>query len=289
VTRLADALKPLRPTLVHAVSESLGMLARRLSKTLHIPYVNSLLAYDRLNISFSASRCTAILPCNSGVVRQIRKRYPELSKRIHLLPIGTHVSDGLSCFGGSGRRPSIFCCCPFEEHKGLEELISAFPCLLEKGHDPLLTISGRGSHEMSLRRLVQKLKLSDRIQFIPPIEDVVSLGDPYKVVLRDSDIYIQPWPANSFRIELLEAMSVGNAIAVSEGQENDLIISGKTAQTFPFRNVRAMAEILERYLRQPEFAQEMAQNAQNHLRKHFLASQMISCLAEYYRQALDAY
>jgi len=42
-------------------------------------------------------------------------------------------------------------------------------------------------------------------------------------------------------------------------------------------------------LSRPAAARELAANAQNHLRKHFLASQMIACLAEYYRQAVESY
>ncbi len=90
-----------------------------------------------------------------------------------------------------------------------------------------------------------------------------------------------------WRPELLEAMSVGNAVIVADGSDNDLAIDGKTALVTPFEDESAMTDALDRMLLDRDYARNLAQNAQQHLRKHFLASRMIARLAKTYRQVVN--
>lgn len=126
------------------------------------------------------------------------------------------------------------------------------------------------------------------VHFIPPAETIVSASDAYKALFREADIFVQPWRARRWRPELLEAMSVGNAVIVADGSDNDLVIDGKTALVAPFEDESALTDALDRLLQDRDYARNLAQNAQQHLRKHFLASRMIARLAKAYRQIVSS-
>ncbi|MCP4712371.1 MAG: glycosyltransferase, partial [Planctomycetes bacterium] len=123
--------------------------------------------------------------------------------------------------------------------------------------------------------------------FVPPIEQIVSASDAFKSLFRDIDVFIQPWRSEHWRPELLEAMSVGNAIIVTESPGNDLIIDGQTASVVPFQDESALKTTLDRMLQDHQYARNLATKAQKHLRKHFLASRMIARLAKTYQQVVN--
>jgi glycosyltransferase involved in cell wall biosynthesis len=106
------------------------------------------------------------------------------------------------------------------------------------------------------------------------------------MVLSAIDIFVQSWPEKLWYPPLMEAMSAGNAVVAAGGVNNDLIINNKTALTFPFHNESALTDALDRLLKDQSYARTLARQGQQYLRKHFLASQMITHLAKAYRHAI---
>jgi len=286
LNRLAETLAAYKPTLLHAISERQGPLARSLSKKLDIPYVVSLLSQTDTYISVSQARCRGILPCSSWVAGRIRKRYRYLASRTRLLPIGTHVPDEPCCFNDGRPIAQLFCCGPFRQGYGFTELINAARLLRQKGHLFNLTLSGVGPAEHDLRCQARDLGLASQIHFIEPVESLTADNDAYKLVLSATDIFIQPWPERRWYPPLMEAMSVGDAVVAASGVNNDLVLDGKTALTFPFHNEAALVESLGRLLRDQSYARTLASQAQQYLRKHFLASQTVTHLIKAYRHAV---
>jgi len=288
IQRLTQALKPIKPTLLHALTEKQVGLTRNLSNELGIPYVVSLLTSGNVRLNVAEKYCSQILPWNSSLARQIRKNHPNVASRIHLLPMGTHVSTETSCFATENGKAKIFCSSPFRKENGLNTLIQAVKKLSDQGLHAYLLLSGQGPAERDLRRQVNQLELSGWVHFIPPIETIVSGSDAYKTVLSEMDIFVQPWPLHFWRPELLEAISAGNAVVVADdGQENDLVIHEKTALLFPHHNQNLLTKILAELLTNHNYARDLAQNSQDYLRKHFLASKMVSHLAQAYHRALE--
>lgn len=287
VSRLAHSLSPYKPTLLHALSERQGSLVRRLSKQMAIPYVVSLLSMNKLDVSFSRTRCAGIFCCNSSLARLSRHQKGIPPSCVRVLPIGTHVISEPSCFRGNEKVAKIFCCSELKYGRGLSELINVIKRIVKIGHNVVLIISGSGPAERDLRRQVQCLNLVANVHFVPPIEHILSTNDAYKEVLKDVDIYVQPWPAKTWQPALLEAMSVGNAVLATDATNNDLIIANKTAINVPFRDEQSMADGFVKLITDHSFARGLATAGQAHLRKHFLSSKMIARLARAYRQALS--
>lgn len=287
VLRLAQILGQYKPTLIHALSEKQAPLARKLSKQMAIPYVVSILAHSLENLSISNTRCGQILPCFSSSARKLRQHHPQLSSRVHFLPIGTHVDSKPCCFEHGQRRAQLFCCVPLDQEHGLVDLINAAWRLRNMGHKFHLTLAGKGSAEYDLRRHVKKLGLIQCVHFVSPLEKMIADNDAYKEVLQSVDIFIQTWPNKQWRPELLEALSVGNAVIAVEQDHNDLIINKHTALTVPFRNEQALAQTLDRLLKDRDYCRSLAKQGQDYVRKHFLASDMVTRLTHAYRQALQ--
>ena len=153
------------------------------------------------------------------------------------------------------------------------------------GHKFHLTLSGQGPAEHELRQHVTRLGLVSCVHFTSPIETMLSSNDAYKTVLQAVDIFVQPWPGTVWQPELLESMSVGNTVVIAEGTMSDLIINGKTALTVSTHDEMDLTETLDRLMKDRQYARKIAAQGQNYLRKHFLASRMVTQLAKAYRQA----
>ena len=70
-------------------------------------------------------------------------------------------------------------------------------------------------------------------------------------------------------------------------EDNRMEELGIDRVTVDYRDEKQLFGALDRLLEDRAYSQELAQNAQQHLRKHFLASRMVSRLARAYRQALS--
>jgi len=202
-----------------------------------------------------------------------------------LTPIGTHVNEQPCCFDHGDRPPQLFYSGPLNYRYGLPEMINALKKLRDAGHTFHATFSGEGPSVHDLRQQVNTLKLESHVHFVPPIQSMLSGSDAFKAVLQTVDIFIQPWPSSAWRPELLEAMSVGNAVVAVGGVENDLIIEQKTALTIPYHDDHALFEKLDFLLKNRTSARDLACQSQNYLRKHFLVSRMITRLTKAYRLA----
>lgn len=287
--RLADTLATFKPTLLHAMSEHQGHLARNLSRILEIPYVVSLLSMHRIDLSIlHDENCRKIMPCSLNFTRKLRQRRPELINRLNAVPIGTHVTEESHVFLDEGVLPQLICCGPLEQGLGYVELLNAVKRLFEKGYRFHLTLAGDGPAESELRRQTRMSGVNDYVHFVPPIEAMVPESDAYKAVMKRMDIFIQPWPERTWHPALLEAMSVGTAVVTTQGIINDLIVNEQTALSVPFHDEQALTEALEKLLADREFARELGRQGQEFLRKHFLASRMVTRLSRAYRQAIDS-
>ncbi len=286
VRRLLEALAEYKPNLIHALGENSFTVARQLSKQLNVPYAMTTLALGKHHITFSSQRCQAILSCDRGTVATLKQQHPIMQAKIHYVPVGTHVTEEACCFEPVPQTPVMLCCAALEKGQGLETLLLAMRRVKDRGYNPLLILAGKGAHEHLLRQMINSLDLSQMVQIAPPPTEVIPVNDAYKVLFKESDIYLQPAVDRFWRPELLEAMSVGNIAAGVEGAYPDLLIHEKTGLTWPADNEDALANMLIRLLSDPPLARRLARNAQEHLRGYFLASKTIAHLTNIYKAAL---
>ncbi len=142
----------------------------------------------------------------------------------------------------------------------------------------MVAVVGEGKAEMQLRKLLAALGLSQIVTIVPRLK-------PWHCVFAAGDIFIQPQPTSAFNPLLVEAMSVGAAVAACRGGVDDLIIENQTAVVFDPDDEISIKNTLQALFDRREFARKIARGGQNYLRENYTASKMISATLQTYDDA----
>lgn len=277
---LIERLEKFKPSVLHCLCESKALFIRRLSRRLNLPYVlgvNSLQKGFR-RLSISSRRCARIIVPAKSIAANISKAYPRFAERIEQINVGSFVVETSGCFRETGRLASMVTLCPSGEGSGFENLLGAVKRLAIEGYEFMLVVIGGGRAEKQLRKLVAALGISQIVTIVPRLE-------PWGSVLTAGDIFIQPHPSRAFNPILLEAMSVGTAVAGCKGGVDDLIIEDETAVVFDPEDELSIKASLQRLLDRRELARQLGRRAQEYLKKNHTVSGMISAILQSYRSA----
>jgi glycosyltransferase involved in cell wall biosynthesis len=278
--KLVEQLSYFKPTVLHCLCLSQAPLARQLAWQLDLPYllmVNSLQKrFGRLFIS--QSRCAKIIAPAETIAANIAKLYPAFTERIERINIGTFTSETSSCFRRPEWLPSMVTTHPLDKESDFKNLFNAVRHLVIDRYEFMLVITGIGRAEKRVWKLLTSLGLSQTVSIVQRLEML-------RRVLAAGDIFIQPQPSNSFNPLLLEAMSVGAAVAGCKGGVDDLIIEDKTAVVFNPADELSIYSTLKRLFDRRELAQQIAKAAQQHISENYTVSNMISSTIQSYRDA----
>ncbi len=278
--KLVEQLSDFKPTVLHCLCRSEAPLVRQLAWQLDLPYllmVNSLQKwFSRLYIS--QSRCAKIIVPADTIAANVAKLYPAFTDRIERMNIGTFASKTSSCFHKPNWLASMVTAHPLDKESDFESLFAAVRHLAIDGYEFMLVITGSGRAEKQVWKSLNVLGLSQIVTIVPRLE-------MWRSVLAAGDIFIQPQPSNAFNPLLLEAMSVGAAVAACKGGVDDLIIDGKTAVVFDPTDELSIYDTLQQLFNRWEMAKQIAKTAQQHLRENYTVSGMISFTLRAYKDA----
>jgi len=168
--------------------------------------------------------------------------------------------------------------CPWDDAAGFVNLLRAAKRLLLDEYDFMLVVMSGESEEKQLRKLLVEFELSQAVVSVPRLS-------PFGAVISGGDIFIQPGPKKTFDPMLLEAMRVGTVLAGCKGGVDDLVIEGQTAAVFDPKDELGIYKTLKDLLDKPDYARQLAKNAQEYLKKNHTVSSMISATLAVYRQA----
>jgi glycosyltransferase involved in cell wall biosynthesis len=278
--RLTSQLAKFRPTILHSLCESDASLARRLSRRLDLPYVQTVdsLARRLRRISLSPRRCKSLIAPAQTVVASLTKAYPRFAGRIKQIHMGSFIEEDTVCFSDSSRLPSIVLAQRLRRVSDFESFFKAVKALLADGHEFMVVLMGSGPAEHGLRQLLERLGISQAVIIVPIL-------DPWRSVLAAGDIFVRPRPLRTFSMFLLEAMSLGTAVAACTGGVDDLIIPDETAVVFKRNDEQSIRQALTQLLDNHDFARQLATTAQEHVRTRYSVSQMVSATLRTYMEA----
>jgi len=286
---LVERLAKFEPTVLHCLCESRASLTRHLARQLGLPYVLMVNSFQRRwrhfvcqrrmhRLSISARYCAKIIVPAKSVAANIAEVCPRFAQRIEQINIGTFVEEGNACFSESSRLASLVTAHPLDNADDFENLFSAVRHLTVDGYEFMMAVMGSGQAERQLRKLLTALGLSQTVTIVPRLK-------PWRSVLAAGDIFIQPQPSAAFNPLLLEAMSVGAAVAACKGGVDDLIIEDQTAVVFDPNDELSIVGALQRLFDRREFARQIAKKAQEYLRENHTVSKMISATVRTYCEA----
>jgi glycosyltransferase involved in cell wall biosynthesis len=269
-----------KPTVLHCCSNSKARLTKQLAYQLDIPYVldcNSI--RKRLFAPLvSYEHCAAMIASSDIIADHLKRKRPRLAGRVTRINIGAFADDICACFSDTTRVTSMVVAQPIDNPSDFEPLLGAVKHLAVDGCEFVLFIIGTGPAERKLHKIIKALGLS-RI--------ITTVGDirPLRAVFAGADIFIVPRPGRCFNPRLLEAMSVGMAVAACRGGVDDFIIEDKTAVLFEPDDELSTYSCLQKLLDKREFAKQIAQAAQSHVREHHSVSKMVVSLIQTYQNA----
>jgi glycosyltransferase involved in cell wall biosynthesis len=171
---------------------------------------------------------------------------------------------------------------PLDDVDKLENLFGAVRHLLIDRYEFMFVVIGSGQAESQLRKLLAALDLLRIVTIVPRLK-------PWRSVLAAGDIFVQPVASAAFNPLLLEAMSVGAAVAGCKGGVDDLIIEDQTAVVFDPEDELSIYGSLQQLFNRREWARQLARGAQEYLRENHTVSQMISSTLRTYRDAEQWY
>ncbi|MET3112943.1 glycosyltransferase involved in cell wall biosynthesis [Pedobacter sp. CG_S7] len=124
-------------------------------------------------------------------------------------------------------------------NKGLNELINALSYI--KNYDWSLTIVGTGEYENEIKKLIHKLKLTDRIH----LKGNVPFGNELKYIYRDHDVVVLPSYFEGLPQVILEGMANGCLIlATNVGGIPGVINNNQNGFLFEPRSINEIVKTL---------------------------------------------
>jgi len=277
---LVERLEKFGPTVLHCLCENKARLTRQLAQQLDLPYVLTVNSLQKRwgRLAISSRGCAEIIAPARSIAANLMEVYPRFGERIRQINIGTFAEETAGCFREPVGLVSIVTAHPLDDVGDFENLFGAVRRLVIDGYEFMLVLIGGGRAEGQVRKLLHALGLLWIVTIVPRLA-------AWRSILAAGDIFIQPQPRNVFDPLLLEAMSVGSAVAGCKGRVDDLIIDGQTGVVFDPNDELSIYNNLQRLLNRPEFARQIAKEAQRYLRENHSVSKMVADILRTYRDA----
>lgn len=286
LVRLCRAWKP-DVLVAHGFSEHLwgryaGLLAR-VPALVHVEH-NTRERYTRWRLAqtrWLARRTARIVGCSEGV-RQVllamgmpADRTVAISNGIRVEPFADATSRPIAA-----RVPGIVMVARFSKQKDHATLVCAVALLRERGLQPPLLFAGTGkpAHMRPVQALVSELGLDGQVEFLGLHRQVPELLMRHRIGALSTHYEGMP-------LALIEAMAAGCAVIGSAVPGvREVIRDGEDGLLVPENDAVALADALERLLRDDALATRLGEAAHARATTHFSRERMH---ADYERLLLD--
>ncbi len=175
------------------------------------------------------------------------------------------------------------------EKKGLIYLIEAYRILKERGEEFKALIVGEGYLRQELQNKIKEYNLEDRVE-INPFED----SDKIRERFSQCDVFVLPCVVASngdmdgMPLSLIEAMASGlPVVSTPISGIPELISNEKTGFLVSPRDGEALADTLQRLLRNEDLRKKIGLAAREHILEHHNLTRNITILEELLRRGGD--
>lgn len=272
------------PQLVHVQSRAALPFGIPLARRLKLPCV--LTIHDYLSRWESVPTDPALIKRMIAVSESVRDDLKDRSgvseKQLDVIHCGVSIpelGDNADVLDGS-RIPVVGTAGALELAKGVSFLLDAARTVIDAGHDVEFLIAGTGPEEHALRMQARKLKLSERVTFVPNLPD-------FQSSLRAMDIFCLPALVQGLGTVMLEAMSFGRpVITTGVGGVSSVVTDDRTALAVPPSDSDALARRIIELLNDPVRARAIGNAGRQHVIESFSANQMVARTAAVYDDVL---
>jgi glycosyltransferase involved in cell wall biosynthesis len=149
----------------------------------------------------------------------------------------------------------ILCVSRLEPEKDVQALLSSLTNV-EKALPYHCLIVGDGSERTQMEAFVRKVKIDDRISFMGYRADVPN-------IMKASDLFVLPCPAEGFGLVIAEAMFAGlPVVAINHGGPVEIVVPDQTGILVPRDDVNSMANAVSTLLENSTVCQSMGLHGQ---------------------------
>jgi len=281
--KLIDFLREFDPQLIHVQSIDSLRLGQRIAARLRKPYVVTAHRRPDEESDPIADRSFRGVIALNELIREALVNDQGIPKsRIRVIrrgiyfprPKGDEVDE-------SNRIPVVGSIGRLVPDKGHHFLIEAARILVDRGVDAHYAIVGEGAEESRLRALVRKLDLALHVTFSPHLPRRSELFALF-------DIIALPVLSTGVAVTALEAMAMGKPlIASTVGEHLHIIQDGETGSLVPVGDAVALADGLERLIKDPDLRRKLSAAGRRWVEKECALEPMVVETRDFYAAVLE--
>jgi len=167
----------------------------------------------------------------------------------------------------------------FEPVKNYAFLLTAFAVLYDKYRKERLVLVGQGSQEHFLRQRSYHLGIDEAVRFV--------IGMPAYHYYSLFDCFVMTSHKEGLSMALLEAMSMGLPCIVTVSEPiHDVLIHEKTGLLVPAGNPQALADAIDRLVRDKDLRLSLGAAAQEAVEQSFTLESMVEGYTQVYQKAM---
>ncbi|WP_309738670.1 glycosyltransferase [Chamaesiphon sp. OTE_20_metabat_361] len=166
--------------------------------------------------------------------------------------------------------------------KGLDYLIPALGKLRERRFTFVLAGSGTPEYEAEIQSLLRTAGIEDRTRMVGFIE-----GTQKDLLLQGADLFVLTSHSENFGIAVLEALVVGTPVLLTPGVGLSTVVRERELGYVADLNIEAITEALDRYLTEPNRAQQMGIHARKFTIENYNWDKIATDLVRVYEAIVD--
>ncbi len=218
---------------------------------------------------------------------------------IEIIPCGTNINHFGSIsyqqarekLGFSPQEKVIFYIGRFDPRKGIETLVRAVANSKLRGKESLRLIIGGayragqsdGKEKERISQIVEELGISDITEFPGRISD-----EDLPTYFAAADVCVVPSHYEPFGLVPIEAMASGTPVVGSAvGGLNFTVVSEETGLLVPPKDNAAFTEAIERILSNPQWRNQLGENARKRMEEKFSWEGVTSQLSDLYSSLIN--
>ena len=190
-------------------------------------------------------RCAAVFANSAYTIERTRTVNPEITERpTRVVALGTSTPlTGATIAPTESAAIIIARLDPGERYKGHEQLIDAWPRVIERIADAQLWIVGGGAWQRDLETLVERKQLRHRIRFFGRVDEGTK-----EMLISNSSCLVMPSTAEGFGLVYLEAMRQGRPCLTGVDAGQEVIAPPQAGLAVATRDPATLADAVVRLL-----------------------------------------
>lgn len=264
IAHIQGPLAPVLHTSLPVIVTFRGLVKRDIDNTpirsLRDLVVKTILYQPFCNAEKDLIKCADIITADSKSCANEIRGYYKLNNEV--VPLETGVNTSFFIPAEVGKEDGyVLYTGRLETRKGVVTLLESARCVCEKYPHIIFVLTGRGSTEKHLKKLVTSFGLEQNFHFAGYVNRNALLK-----YYQDAMIYVLPSYFESLPASLLEAMSCEvPSVATNVGDNSEVVIERETGFLIPPRNPEKLAEAILTLMEDEGLRKRIGANARKHI------------------------